>query len=261
MACADDDGMAEAEERIDTALHAHPVGTAVVMAEVGGDGVEGALGGAWHGQDLADWLAVCGTNEATWDVQLVLRAGSWPHTLDDAGEAPSCITQRLTTFPFEEPSRRGEEALLRVRWRPAEPTGELAWAHGHGEVPSALLAQSPPYYRRSPSGHFLKSDLVLSSPERLRVDPESDVITGPLADAETWARQLTCPGETLTLVRTSLLFVDGTLKKSETSPESDCVSERADAAEDWFSAQSVGDARLVAAGRVLVVLDVPMGPW
>lgn len=103
MACADDDGMAEAEERIDTALHAHPVGTAVVMAEVGGDGVEGALGGAWHGQDLADWLAVCGTNEATWDVQLVLRAGSWPHTLDDAGEAPSCITQRLTTFPFEEP--------------------------------------------------------------------------------------------------------------------------------------------------------------
>ena len=55
--------------------------------------------------------------------------------------------------------------------------------------------------------------------------------------------------------------VDGTLKKSETSPESDCVSERADAAEDWFSAQSVGDARLVAAGRVLVVLDVPMGPW
>lgn len=262
-ACGDPDGLELAQAAIDDALEARPVGTAIVMAATTGD-VEGTLGGAWRGQDLGEWLAICGPQEADWDVTLRLEPGSWPHTLEDTEGAPSCVTQRLSTFPFEEPSRRGEAARVSVRWRPRDTVTPTAWATGHGETSGALLAQSPPYHRRSPSGRYLKSDLVLSSPERLRPDPESDVVAGDLPDADAWARELTCAkkaDDSLRLVRTSLLFDDGELVEVETSPETDCVAERAEERQDWLRSREVGDTPLPSAGRVLVVLDVPVGPW
>lgn len=270
-ACDGGDVTDGARARSQAWLDAHPVGTAVVRARLGEEGVEAVVGTRWHGADLAEWLAPCALGDGTFDAVLRLEPGRYPWELLDDEGVPACAAERLSRFPFEEPSRRAEVDLVMVRWRAAETApaaSETPPSETRSGVPAGLLALAPPYYRRSPSGDALAPDSVHFDDGRVRIraTDADDVVAGALESPDAWARQLTCTDDEddgLGLVRLVILFDDGYVEEIHTEPHSDCMEERVrdrDRA-TWLQAQTVGGTPIRDAGRVLAVLDVPVGPW
>ncbi len=268
IGCDDTDAFGEARARAEDFLDAHPRGTAIVQASVDTPTVIGVVGTRWQGADLAAWLAPCGQPaELAADAEIALEPGKSPWEV--RGDAlPTCVSERLAAFPFEEPSRRGERDLVLVRWRPDEVTEPVAWsrgADGGAEAhPRGLWSQAPPYWRVSLDGEPLWNrdfeiasggGLLLPPPRATRFDE------GPLDDAETWARQFTCPAAALGLVRVALGFSDGGLKMQVIVPPNECVSEKVRENRRWMRDRSLGTTVLRDAAHAMVVIDVPVGPW
>lgn len=258
-ACGDVD---DAEARAEAFLDAHPRGTAIVHAPVGGEGVEAVVGATGDAAELAARLAPCGEVPA-FDATLLLRPGTFPWEVRDAGEAGACVRDRLAGFPFDGPSRRGDAVLVRVRWRPGEEAEALAVDVSEGGLDAGLLERAPPYWRRAPRGDALvEGEDLLVEDGRVRLRPTGRLVTaGALEDADAWARQLTCPADTLDLVRVTLVFEEGHLETVETAPRNGCVEDRAREGDAWLRARTVDGTTLARAGNVLVVLDVPVGAW
>lgn len=262
-----DDGSADvALARADAFLAEHPRGTAIVQVPVGDDeaAVEAVVGTTWHGEDLAARLATCGAVPA-FDASILVEAGVYPAKPFHTDDLAPCVKERLLAFPFEGPTRIGEQALVRVQWRPDETAPALALAGtAEGCVPNGLLELAPPYFRRAPDSDalVLGRDLrVEDSVVRVRPSEDDAIVAGPLPGAEAWARQLTCPAAALGLVRVVLAFEDGALTEITTTPEDECVDDRARDARAWFRQQTIDGVLLGDAGNVLVVLDVPVGSW
>ena len=268
IGCDDTDAFGEARARAEDFLDAHPRGTAIVQASVDTPTVIGVVGTRWQGADLAAWLAPCGQPaELAADAEIALEPGKSPWEV--RGESlPTCVSERLAAFPFEEPSRRGERDLVLVRWRPDEVTEPVAFAAVAGEGaeahPHGLWSQAPPYWRVSLDGEplynrsFERTDgggLLLSPTRATRF------VEGPLDDAETWARQLTCPAEALGLVRVALEFTGGDLYLPSAIPPNECVEERARENARWMRDRTLGTTVLRDAAHAMVVIDVPVGPW
>ncbi|MES2641282.1 MAG: hypothetical protein V4850_17460 [Myxococcota bacterium] len=272
IACDGDGDVKAAHARAEAFLNANPRGTAIVQVGVGGDTLTGVVGTRWNGEDLAAWLASCGAAvEGAADAELVLEPGAWPWDVDGEGLNP-CLRERLGTFPFEEPSRRSERAVVRVRWRPAEVAEPTELAEGSGGPDVITLA--PPYWRVSLGEEEPWGAGPAGLPSRLIIRPACtrDFVEGALEEAETWARQLTCtPGNTtpgdatpsgeLHLVRTLLMFPDGRLDEVVTVPETPCIEARAWENQKWMSLQHVGGLALRDTRATMIVLDVPVGTW
>jgi hypothetical protein len=176
-----------------------------------------------------------------------------------------CVADRLATFPFDGPTRRGDLDVVRVRWRPGEPVERLEELH---ERENGLRALAPPYYRWSRSGDalVLDEDLQLEGGRiRIRPLPESDVVAGTLDAAEAWARKLSCPADSLELVRTILVFADGELEVRRTIPDTPCVEDRAVEAAGWMAAQRLRATRIAylaeRAGRNVDREDLLRDVW
>ncbi|MDP2311481.1 MAG: hypothetical protein Q8P41_01135 [Pseudomonadota bacterium] len=272
MACDSDDAVGVARKRARAFLDDHPRGTAIVQVGVGAGAsgeppaLVGQVGARWSDTDLEAWLAPCGqAAELRLDAELVVEPGASPWEVDGEGLHP-CLAERLAAFPFEEPSQRGARDLVRVRWRPGEITEPVALVEGPGEddeaPPHGLWSEAPPYWRVATAGapHW---ERLLHREGRLLLRPTHDthVVEGPLEDADAWARQLTCPAETLGLVRVVLAFTDGALDARKTVPESECVEERIAESKRWMRDRPLGATVLRDARHALVVLDVPVGAW
>ncbi|MFZ5481092.1 MAG: hypothetical protein ACOZNI_30300 [Myxococcota bacterium] len=201
----------------------HPRGTAI--AQYGDVRWEGAVGARWHGVDLAGWLAPCGP-VGDFDTSFSVAPGEFPWEVDD-DDLPACVAERLATFPFDAPSARGEREIVRIRWRPDEPVPASSTSP-RGAVPPFAVVNAR---------HWTEDDGFVRW-------KGGEVL--PLHDAEGWARELTCPADTLDLVRVAIAFDDGEFEWVHTVPENDCVEEK---------------ARQTEGGPSLVVLDVPVGPW
>ncbi len=266
IGCDNEDALGDARARAADFLDENPVGTAIVQAPLASQGVEAVIGTRWHGADLAEWLAPCDLDAAAgFDATLRLEPGHFPWELLDDEDLPPCAAERLATFPFDEPSHRAEVDVVVVRWRPAERATRLAARESQdvAGIPAGLRALAPPYFRRSATGDALVpgEDLLLDH-DRVRLRPShAEVVAGPLEEPEVWARTLSCSADELELVRTVLVFWDGRLEEVRTSPENECVEDEVRDARKWMREQWVGGVRLADAGRVLVVLDVPVGAW
>lgn len=248
LACEDDPDREAALARADAVLAAEPEGTLIVLASTDGR-LEASGGPIWRGVDLAERLGRCAAEDFTATVDLA--PGGFPWDVDDA---PDCAHGRLTTFPFEEPTRAGDRAVVRVRWRPSEPVPALA-APSSERGARALV---PPYWRRSASGLRVGEDLRFDD-ERTLVRESADLRAGALGSPAAWIERLTCAGE-LDLVRTSLVFRRGELVDVHTTPQRSCVEERAEDAEDWMLRQAIQGDVIGDGGGWLVVVEVPVAP-
>lgn len=244
LACEDDPDRDAALARADAVLDAEPKGTLIVLASTDGH-LEASGGSVWHGADLAQRIDRCAAEDFSATVDLA--PGGFPWDVDDA---PECVRNQLATFPFEAPTRSGERAVVRVRWRPSEP--EPALAAPTSERGARALV--PPYWRRSEAGLDLRFD-----DERVLVRESADLRAGRLWNPSAWVGQLTCTGE-LQLVRTSLVFRRGELLEVHTTPEVDCVESHAWASANWMLRQSIEGDVIGDGGAWLVVVEVPVTP-
>lgn len=267
IGCGGDGDVKVAHGRAEAFLDANPRGTAIVQVGVGGDALTGVVGTRWNGEDLADWLAPCGASvEGAADAEMVLEPGVSPWDVDGEGLDP-CLRERLGSFPFEEPSRRAERALVRVRWRPNEVAAPVELAEGSDGPDVITLA--PPYWRVSLGDEKPWGGGPRGLPSRMILRPSctGEFVEGALEDAESWARQLSCTqGDEaasggLGLVRTMLMFPGGRLDEVVTLPDTPCVVSRAWENTKWMSLQSVGGHALRDARATMIVLDVPVGTW
>jgi len=285
MGCDDSGTVEAARARAATFLTAHPQGTAIVQVRVGGAPMSAVVGSRWHGADLAEWLAPCGLEaDAEADAELILEPGEAPEQLPgrasaastpsvpefEDGEAPTtaggCVGARLATFPFEEPSVRGQRDLVVVRWRPSqvpEPLAQDSGLNGAGAAPRGLWSQAPPYWRVSLEGAPLWGRGFDVEDGRLLLPPQpgARLLEGTLEDADQWARHLTCPADTLSLVRVAIGLIDGDVDTIETVPHDACVKDRVASERAWIRGRPLGSISLREAGTALVVIDVPVGTW
>lgn len=271
-ACDEDGGSDAARARAREFLRNHPEGTAMVSVNTRGAGLDAVVGSHWEGTDLREWLAICGIPAADFEAELEVGPGNFPWPLtptDPDNRVSTCVWDRLARFPFDGPSRRGDENLVLVRWRPTE-AGDGSERHEDSSegLPRGALAQVPPYYRFGEGVQW--SGLQVDGGDvRFKVE-EGPIEAGPLPDPAAWAEHLRCEAEDRDLVRTALVFEHGEVTEVGTTPETSCVADAARAAEEWARTQVIRrpedgdpDAPTTVGGfnHLLVVIDVPVGAW
>jgi hypothetical protein len=198
MACDDNAGEEAAVEWGNA-----QTGSLVTQNDEEGPRWEGVNGTTWHGVDLAAWLQPCAP-VAAFETTFTIEPGVFPWEIHD-DELPTCVRERLATFPFDPPAERGRRARVRVFYAPDEP------------APRALPKGAvPPFVVRMPHAVELHR-----GPVRWRGGPAE-----PLVDAEGWARRLTCPAEKLDLVRVAITPYEVTV-----TPENECVRRLAERVE------------------------------